>query len=198
MSTKKINDLSQLTKMYVSKTSNLTEIDRPGKGVVSGSLLTEDAARGMTLGIIPDLERICLDLQEAIAHSGHGASAHSFISVMSTPLSIDLGEIARFLRNPETNHVLVRNKLMKVVLIHWPAGKSTTVHGHAKGGCVFRLLYGDLVEERFSNRHSATILSKNFLYSGSISYLDNQMAFHKVSNPFETSAISLHAYTPGI
>ena len=58
----------------------------------------------------------------------------------------DQEEIDNFLNNPETNHVIVRNDLIKIVLIRWDPGAECNIHGHSDGGCVLKVLKGKIME----------------------------------------------------
>jgi predicted metal-dependent enzyme (double-stranded beta helix superfamily) len=111
--------------------------------------------------------------------------------------AIDKIQLQHFIKNRETRHVLVENKLITIVLIHWKPGKVSGIHGHPKGGCVFKVLQGKLEELRYSADASQKLLSSNGYRTGSIAYIDDRLGYHAVGNPFGSSAVSLHAYTPG-
>ena len=169
----------------------------PGPKIYSDPLLTEDARAEMERGAIPDLEQVCRDLFDTLLQHRAPYSALQFLPVLKKISSIRWEEAERFMRNPKTNHVLVRNDLIKVVLIHWTPGKVTDIHGHPQGGCMFKVLKGRLEERRYSPDKLQWLLSVSTLETGSLAYIDDEMAYHAVRNPFESSAISLHVYTPG-
>jgi predicted metal-dependent enzyme (double-stranded beta helix superfamily) len=91
----------------------------------------------------------------------------------------------------------MNNDLLKVVLIHWKPGKVSNIHGHPSGGCVFKMLHGKVEELRYSTGEDQKIISSNGYRKGSIAYIDDRLGYHAVGNPFGSSAVSLHAYTPG-
>lgn len=161
-------------------------------------ILTDAAASEMSSGTIPNLSKICMDLYETFFNLDNVGNALQFMPVMNEIHSLSPNEVNRFMQNPVTNHVLVRNALMKVVLIHWKPGRQSDIHGHAKGGCLFKVLQGKVVENRYRPDGSETLLSTTTCRPGNMAYIDDSMAHHAVGNPFAESCISLHVYTPGL
>jgi len=161
-------------------------------------LLTSKALYQMAAGEIPDLWSVCLDLYSTFLAKNAPFTAMQFIPVLKSLTSIEALENERFLKNPETNHVLIQNKWLKVVLIHWKPGKYSNIHGHPAGGCVFKVLQGKIEEKRYTTDTNPELIAVSRYEKGSMAYIDDQMAYHAVGNPFNTSAISLHVYTPGL
>lgn len=167
------------------------------EGVSPSGLLTQEAFAEIMQGTILDMEKVCYDLYNTFRHQNAPYSALQFIPVLKE-LNFNSPWMARkFFENPKTNHVLVRNDLLKVVLIHWKPGKQSSVHGHAQGGCVFKVLHGKLQEKRFSPDPAQELLAVSTFKKESMAYIDDDMAYHAVGNPFDKPAISLHVYTPG-
>lgn len=160
-------------------------------------LLTDEAATEMVRGGIPNLEQVCRDLYQTFHRQSAPYSALQFIPILKELVSVDQAEIERFLQNPRTHHVLVQNTLLKVVLIHWEPGKLSSIHGHPKGGCIFKVLQGSLEEKRYSPEESPRLMAISTFLEGSMAYIDDNMAYHAVGNPFDEAAVSLHVYTPG-
>lgn len=160
-------------------------------------LLTDEAVAEIAHGGIPDLTRVCFDLYRTLLKTGGTHSAAQFIPILKELQAIDSSEVMRFVQNPETRHVLLHNALLKVVLIHWKPGTFSDVHGHPRGGCVFKVLNGSLEEKRYTTDGSQQLIAVSTLHRNGMAYIDDNMAYHAVGNPYDTSAISLHAYTPG-
>ena len=72
------------------------------------------------------------------------------------------------------------------------------IHGHPAGGCVFKVLQGTIEEKRYTSTINPELIAISKYQKGNMAYIDDQMAYHAVGNPFSTSAISLHVYTPGL
>ena len=162
------------------------------------NLINPNALYQMASGKLPDLWEICYRLYHSFFEKNALYNALQFIPILKENLSIDPLQLERFMENPETNHVLIQNDLLKVVLIHWKPGKYSNVHGHPAGGCVFRVLHGKIEEKRFTPDSNSDLLAVSTYERGGMGYIDDQMAYHAVGNPFSTSAISLHVYTPGV
>ncbi len=161
-------------------------------------ILTPQAKIDMMLGFIPDLSGICQGLYDTFSYNKAPYSALQFTSVLNELKSIDPHQLNIFMTNEETNHVLIQNDLLKVVLIHWKPGKMSSIHGHPTGGCVFKVIKGQLEELRYTTDNTPELLAKSTFKAGAMAYIDDDMAYHAVGNPFSESAISIHAYTPGI
>jgi Cysteine dioxygenase type I len=169
----------------------------PKKSIAEFQVLTNEAAVEMSRGGIPDLESVCLDLIKTLYTPHRDFFALQFLQVLQEMDSLERGAIKRFQKHPFNKHILVQNDLMKALLIHWRPGEESSIHGHAKGGCVFKVLAGSLTEKRYSPDARKRLLAVSTLQKESISYIDDTMAYHAVGNPTNESAISLHVYTPG-
>jgi len=161
-------------------------------------LLTSKALYQMSAGDIPDLWNVCIDLYNTFLTQNAPYTAMQFIPVLKKLISINPLEKERFLKNTETNHVLIQNEWLKVVLIHWKPGKYSAIHGHPAGGCVFKVLHGAVEEKRYTTDANPELVATSRYEKGSMAYIDDQMAYHAVGNPYNNSAISLHVYTPGL
>ena len=84
-----------------------------------------------------------------------------------------------------------------MVLIRWEPGASCNVHGHAVGGCIFKVLHGKISEKRYSAGDKKELISENTCYKDNIAYIDDLIGLHSVENPYDSPAITLHLYTPG-
>lgn len=164
----------------------------------TASILTEASLLEMEQGTLPDLRKLVDDLYLTFFQHQRPHSALQFIPVLKAFQGLDREAEERFLQNPKTNHVLIKNELLKVVLIHWTPNKISSVHGHAEGGCLFKVLQGRLMERRYSPDTSQQLLAVSNFQAGSMAYIDDEMAYHDVGNPYNAPAISLHVYTPGI
>jgi predicted metal-dependent enzyme (double-stranded beta helix superfamily) len=161
-------------------------------------LLTPKALYQMSLGMLPDLWATCHELYSTFFDKNASNTAMQFVPILRDMITIKNMEIERFIKHPESNHVLIQNDLLKVVLIHWQPGKCSDIHGHPAGGCVFKVLHGSIEEKRYTSTANPELIAVSKYHKGSMAYIDDQMAYHVVGNPFDASAISLHVYTPGL
>ncbi len=95
--------------------------------------------------------------------------------------------------NTETNTVLLDDEFMKISLIHWSPGKFSSIHGHPVGGCLLKVLHGEVNETRYDPQ-SCFITGSKALGVGNVAYIDDTIALHRVGNTSGSSAISIHAY----
>lgn len=175
---------------YSSHYLNNRELSKP-------PYFTDKALVDMALNKIPDFESLIYELTEIIGSVGNQIGALDFLPVLRKFSLTDPVELYNFIKNPETNHVIIKNEHLKMVLIRWEPGDISKIHGHAIGGCVFKVLHGKIVEKRFSVENKYKLLSESTYHKDHISYIDDIMGLHCVGNPYSNPAVTLHMYTPG-
>lgn len=144
----------------------------------------------------PNLESLCLELLHTFRINNYPYNAMQFMEVLNS-FHLNTRELIQILNHPEKKHVLLKNDLIKVIIINWDTNDSTQIHGHPEGGCAIKIMHGNLVENRYSS-DSLTLLDRCNYQAGDIAYIDDNIALHSVENPFNSNAISLHVYTPGV
>ncbi len=174
-----------------------TQTRRTKKTGTSRKMISADVHKNLPQELIPDLEILCRNLQQAIKAEQNPRATAFFQAFLNFDIT-DPVILAQLKSHEVTNHVLVRNAHMKVVLIHWPAGKISSIHGHAKRGCAFKLLQGELIEKRYTTDPQPQLQSVTQMQPGAMAYIDDVMGYHAVGNEGPESAISIHAYTPGL
>ena len=175
--------------------------EQSGEFVNSRRLLTTEAFERMLRKEIPNVEHLCSELSQVIETMSSSAtqpiSALGFAPALSRFGLEDKRELDQFLQNPEAKQVLIQNGTLKLILIRWAPGESYHIHGHASGGCVFKVLYGSIVERRYTADDQKRLLAKNEYYPGNLTYIDDTMGYHDVANPGKHPAVTMHLYTPG-
>jgi len=173
--------------------------ENPGakKESFSHPVFTQKAFLDMTLKRIPDFEPLYENLLETDIPEGGPLSAIYFLDALRK-FRLSKEEIGQILNNPEGKHILAENELIKIVLIRWAPGDMAGIHGHAKGGCVLKVLHGEIAERRYSTDDKSLMLSQSRYFKDHIAYIDDVMGLHDVENNSGKYAISLHLYTPGI
>jgi len=161
------------------------------------SLLTEKAFSDIARGRIPNVQQLCRHLLKTIKPGQHSFSALQFLDALVQHSFTDPADIRRLLLHPDPSHVLIHNDFLKVILIRWEAGQASKLHGHAVGGCVFKVLHGTVEESRYSASDPQKLLARNTYFAGNTAYIDDRMGFHIVRNPGVDAAVTLHLYTPG-
>jgi len=95
-----------------------------------------------------------------------------------------------------TRKVLYTEENMEFVLISWLPSQTTFIHGHPSGGCLFRVLYGELREDRFEQNDM--VYENKAITTTNVNYIDDSMGFHRVYNISFQPCISFHVYSPPI
>lgn len=128
-----------------------------------------------------------------ISSKSFSISALGFLNALSSITLQDFDDDALDTLDARGSLVLVHSEVMKLTLIKWPPGKSSKIHGHPEGGCIFKVLDGVLTEARYDT--SDQLRSQSVLFKSAVNYIDDQMGFHKVSNNTDGVAYSIHLYT---
>lgn len=95
---------------------------------------------------------------------------------------------------PGGRTVLVDNEHLKVVLIRWEPGAECARHYHPNGGGMLMVLEGAIQESRFLNDSIAAPYEVRNMERHVMSYINDTLGAHVVSNPHDRAAITLHAY----
>lgn len=82
-----------------------------------------------------------------------------------------------------------------IYFIYWNAYSETLFHNHSENGCVMKILYGQLVEERLSKKDN--IITETIMKPYTVSYIENNYAIHKIKEKTGNPALSVHVYFPG-
>lgn len=130
--------------------------------------------------------------------TSQNSGSHSALDFVHTLSLLSLGDFSEDALNTldtSGSLVLIHSEVMKLTLIKWTPGKSSKIHGHPEGGCIFKVLHGVLTEARYDT--SDRLRSQSVLFKHSMNYIDDQIGFHKVSNNTDEVAYSIHLYTYG-
>ncbi len=158
-------------------------------------LLSRDYSEAVQAGVIPGMDQIMFELQKVCMSSPGSTNALEFIQTMQSVSWSRPEMIPRFQMHTNRRIVIMDDARIKVVLILWNPGEESSIHGHPQGGCLFKVLSGQVEEKRYNPQDNGVLQSINAYYEGAVAYLDNRMSYHAVSNPTNQAAITLHAYT---
>jgi predicted metal-dependent enzyme (double-stranded beta helix superfamily) len=150
----------------------------------------------MILGLIPNFEKLYDSYLEIETEAGKLLPAINFLPALRN-FSLKKREIASLLKNPEPKHILAQNEAVKIILIRWEPGQQSDIHGHAIGGGLIKVLYGEIEELRYTADRKQHLLSKSTYLFDHISYIDDVMGLHSVKNNHDSPSLTLHIYTPG-
>jgi hypothetical protein len=89
--------------------------------------------------------------------------------------------------------------LFNLLLLVWGPNHSSEVHNHGGSQCFFRVMEGNILEERFKPHGDSTDpVQTVVLKQGDAGFICDTMAIHKMTNLDPTTpAMTLHIYIPG-
>ena len=97
--------------------------------------------------------------------------------------------------NPYYNKILFcENKMLDCYFIFWNRNSESKIHDHSNNGCYYKLLKGNLNEYVYNT--DLNIIRVNNILEDELSYIDNDIGYHKILNPENELAISVHVYSP--
>ena len=102
---------------------------------------------------------------------------------------LDKSKIYKYQKN-----LIQRDEQFEVHLINWPTQYQSTIHNHAENGCLMKVLQGQLEENIYTDQ--LDFIESNLKCKGDISYIDDTIGYHSVSNNDTINSISLHIYSP--
>ena len=84
-----------------------------------------------------------------------------------------------------------------VHVITWNCGQKSDIHGHAKNGCIMKILSGSLKEVRYGKVGTRNISIRSKIHKkNNISYIDDKIGYHFIKNNTKEVTVSLHIYSP--
>ena len=105
------------------------------------------------------------------------------------------------INSPLSNHknyyknLVYKNNFYDVYIISWMPNKKSTIHDHSNNGCIYKILRGNIKENRYSLDNIKLISSEN-LNINDCGYISNNMFYHQMINLDNDISVSLHVYSP--
>lgn len=107
----------------------------------------------------------------------------------------------RFRTNPfdkrYTKTIIYKEPLFSVELLSWGKEAETKIHDHAEYGCFMKLLGGHLQEKLYDTESLQFKYMIDFKDKNEVRFIDNAINYHKIVNPKNDLAHSIHVYIPG-
>lgn len=97
------------------------------------------------------------------------------------------------------NNYYFKNKIFgnnnfEIYIITWNKNQNAPIHDHSSNGCWLKVLDGKLLEQKYSKE--LKLISTNILKKDDISYMDNTLGYHSISNNYDNITVTLHVYNP--
>lgn len=109
---------------------------------------------------------------------------------------IDFQQNAIWLKDSYARVCLERNKDFELIMLCWSPFSTTPIHDHDSQSCWVYQVEGKIEEKRYEicNNDVPKVINENTLHPKQLTYMDDKMGFHSLSNPTEHRAITLHLY----
>ena len=92
-------------------------------------------------------------------------------------------------------NLIYDNSEYEMFIVSWMPNKDSTIHDHSKNGCVFKILKGSLIEEKYE-LNTIKYISQDIFKEGDVSFISNDISLHKIKNNNDFITVSLHIYSP--
>ena len=113
------------------------------------------------------------------------------------------GELSRYaFADPSkkyTRNLIATDDRFSLMLLVWNPHKESPIHDHPCQGCWMRVISGSVVEHRYARdaeAHRLVPTSVTTASTGDTLYIDDSFGLHKVANPTDGLAMTLHLYSP--
>ena len=89
--------------------------------------------------------------------------------------------------------LVYRDDKIDTFIIGWLPKQQSKLHYHSNQGCLYKCLSGQLNETIYYPNNK---ISKRVLLKNNISYIDNTIGGHEITNDSLVPSVSLHIYSP--
>ncbi len=109
-------------------------------------------------------------------------------------------EYATWSNEGYTRNCVARTDDYELLLLCWDKEAETPIHGHGGQDCWVYQIAGTVEEIRVKEDENGDLKETHrmSLSEGKISYMHDRMGFHKIRNPFNQRAMTLHIYAKPI
>lgn len=140
-------------------------------------------------------------LQDLIAALDKAPRAEVPAVLNSLKLSTsDLSDFASWKDSAYTRNCLHKTATYELILLCWSKKCITAIHDHGGQNCWVYVLEGTLSERRYEKNEQQDLveIKASELTVSSLSFMDDSLGFHRLSNEKEDVAYSLHIYAQPI
>lgn len=92
------------------------------------------------------------------------------------------------------NLISTDHETYTLLLLCWNPNKESPIHDHPCDGCWLQVLQGGIRENRYDRQLNC--ISQIDYREGQLSYITDNVGYHKVGNPTQRPSVTLHLYAP--
>jgi cysteine dioxygenase len=121
------------------------------------------------------------------------------IKQISIPIT-NFEAYASWNNNAYTRNCIKRTNEYELILLCWNKGDATPIHGHGGQNCWVYQIEGQMTEVRYERIGRGKLIEKDRIQldPGMLTFMNNAMGYHKLSNDSFYRAMSLHLYVSPI
>lgn len=115
----------------------------------------------------------------------------------------DWRTFARFSPAQYTRNLVARNEHFEMLVLCWSVGQRSPIHNHARQNCWMAVLEGEIAEIQFQYMESGGAGqlaqgSTRLFRPGQVSFINDDIALHRVAPVNGGAGVSLHLYSKPI
>ena len=114
-------------------------------------------------------------------------------NILSSYNSTDWKQYVSFNKENYKKNLVYRDNNFEMFVVCWLPYQETKIHNHLEGGCLLKIIEGNMIEELYDNKF--ILQENNNLEKNTIRYIDDSIGIHKMKTN-EENTISLHIYSP--
>ena len=114
-------------------------------------------------------------------------------NILSSYNSTDWKQYISFDKQDYKKNLVYRDNNFEMFVVCWLPNQETKIHNHPEGGCLLKILEGNIIEELYDKNF--VLQENNNLVMSDVRYIDDSIGIHKMKNN-EENTISLHIYSP--
>jgi len=114
-------------------------------------------------------------------------------NILSSYNSTDWKQYISFDKQDYKKNLVYRDNNFEMFVVCWLPNQKTKIHNHPEGGCLLKILEGNMIEELYDKNF--VLQENNNLVMSDVIYIDDSIGIHKMKNN-EENTISLHIYSP--
>ena len=99
-----------------------------------------------------------------------------------------------------TRNCLAKTDAYELILLCWEPGAKTSIHDHGGEDCWVYQLEGTISEFRYEEGEAGTLVETQQLdlKPGKLTFMNDEMGYHSISNLSDERALTLHVYASPI
>jgi cysteine dioxygenase len=123
------------------------------------------------------------------------SSLKSLLKEVNNYTGTDWKEYVKINKKCYNRGIFKKNDIMELVIITWDIDQNTPKHGHPMGGCIYKVIQGNINEHFYENMKTNDYEIHKYKKDDS-NYIDNSIGFHVMTNESKKVCVSLHIYSP--